>query len=320
MQFNWVDLIFIIVLVYFALSNNGFVLTLIELVGFVVSLIVSYNVYAFFAKPIGDIFSLPPGYSTVVGFFAAWTITELLFFFAVHFSLRQVIAKIRNHALDVGLGYTLGLVQGAVIFLFFISLVFGLPVRGSVKQDILNSKVGPFFVDLSRSSESEIKEVFGEAANETLNFLTIKPSSEESINLGFKLTRSQISLDPASEQIMVNLVNKERTNRGLKPLSLDFKLRAVARNYAEILLLNGFFSHTSIDGTTTADRAQKAGIEYEVLGENLAFAPDVYIAHQGLMNSAGHRANILSPDFGRVGIGIADGGVYGKMLVQMFAN
>lgn len=46
-----------------------------------------------------------------------------------------------------------------------------------------------------------------------------------------------------------------------------------------------------------ANRAMRFGLEFSVIGENLAFAPDVYIAHQGLMNSQGHKANILSTDF-----------------------
>ncbi|KKR88441.1 MAG: SCP-like protein extracellular [Candidatus Gottesmanbacteria bacterium GW2011_GWA2_41_12] len=65
---------------------------------------------------------------------------------------------------------------------------------------------------------------------------------------------------------------------------------------------------------------KNAGIFYTEAGENLAFAPNVNIAHAGLMNSPGHRANILSPDFGKVGIGVIDGGIYGEMFVQKFTD
>ena len=65
---------------------------------------------------------------------------------------------------------------------------------------------------------------------------------------------------------------------------------------------------------------EKAGISYQAAGENLAYAPNVDVAHTGLMNSEGHRANILSADFGKVGIGVIDGGVYGKMFVQEFTD
>jgi uncharacterized protein YkwD len=61
-------------------------------------------------------------------------------------------------------------------------------------------------------------------------------------------------------------------------------------------------------------------VRFRTAGENLALAPSLQIAHTGLMNSPGHRANILRPQFGRVGIGILDGGRRGLMVTQNFRN
>ena len=120
---------------------------------------------------------------------------------------------------------------------------------------------------------------------------------------------------------MFTSVNKERKERGVKELTFDYELRDLARDYAMEMFINGFFSHNSeVDGSTPADRADRKNIAYLVIGENLAFAPDFYIAHDGLMNSEGHRRNILSEEFGKVGIGVVDGGVYGRMFVQEFTN
>lgn len=63
-----------------------------------------------------------------------------------------------------------------------------------------------------------------------------------------------------------------------------------------------------------------ANIRFVVAGENLALAQNLLLAHDGLMNSPGHRANILREAFGRVGIGILDGGIYGLMVTQKFRN
>lgn len=57
-----------------------------------------------------------------------------------------------------------------------------------------------------------------------------------------------------------------------------------------------------------------------MVGENLAFAPNLELAHQGLMNSPGHRANILSSDYYKIGIGIAQSEDYGLMITQVFSN
>ena len=63
-----------------------------------------------------------------------------------------------------------------------------------------------------------------------------------------------------------------------------------------------------------------AGARFAIIGENLALAPTTELAHRGLMDSPGHRANILSPQYGRVGIGVAEGGLHGKMFAQEFAD
>ena len=68
------------------------------------------------------------------------------------------------------------------------------------------------------------------------------------------------------------------------------------------------------------DRMKKHKIRFLAAGENLALGQTLNICHRGLMNSPGHRANILNPAFGRVGIGILDGGIYGLMITQSFRN
>jgi len=318
---NWVDLVFIITIFYFAISNKGFLRALIDFSGFFFSLFASYSLYSLAANFFLNSFSLPKGLASVSGFFSIWLLSEFLFFLVAFWLLKKFLKKQNSSTADTILGFLLGLAQGTVLFLFFISLVFALPVRGQVKKDILDSKTGPFFVDLAHSFESEIKNVFGEAANETLNFLTVKPKSGTTIELGFKLTSSEISPDPSAESVMYRLVNKERQSRGINSLSFDNGLKDVAEKYAVQMLENGFFSHTSqVDGSDAGIRVKNVGISFGVLGENLAFAPDLYIAHQGLMNSQGHRENILSPEYRKVGVGVVDGGVYGKMFVQLFSD
>lgn len=318
---NWVDLIFFALLIYFALTNNGFVRTLIEVLGFLFSLALSYKLYPFFSKFFLIYFSIPRGFSYVLGFFSVWFIAELVFFFIVYRLLKNYLARITKNPADILFGFLMGALQAMIIFLFFISLVFALPVRGQIKKDVLDSRTGPFFVNLSQKFEVGLKQIFGQAANETLNFLTVNPESTSSLDLGLKLHQEKIVYDVVSEKVMFDLINQERQKTGVKQAVFAVPLQSVARKYAAEMFVNGFFSHTSqVDGSDAAERVQTAGISYGVLGENLAFAPDVYIAHQGLINSEGHKKNILSADYSKVGIGIVDGGIYGKMFVQLFSD
>ncbi len=318
---NWVDFIFIAITLYFLITNKGFIQTLLDILGFFFALLLSYKLYSLFGDVLLTYFSIPRGLANVGGYFIAWLIAEVIFSLLSILLIGEFIKRLQRHPLNIGLGYVISILQSAIIYLFFIGLVFALPLRGTLKEDILSSRTGPFFVTASQSLEKGIKNIFGEAISETINFLTIKPGSSESLGLGFKLGNKKLTIDQQSEGTMYSLVNKERSSVGERKLIMDANLREVARLYAKEMFVNGFFSHVSqVDGSTVSERATRRNINFYIIGENLAYAPDVYLAHQGLMNSEGHRKNILYPDFSRVGVGVIDGGIYGKMFVQVFAD
>ena len=90
--------------------------------------------------------------------------------------------------------------------------------------------------------------------------------------------------------------------------------------HGESMFQRGFFAHVDLDGATPFDRMRRGGVRFSGAGENLALAPTVEVAHEGLMNSPGHRANILNARFRRIGIGAASGGMHGRMFTQNFAD
>lgn len=98
--------------------------------------------------------------------------------------------------------------------------------------------------------------------------------------------------------------NAERARHGLRPLASDVRLSAVARAHSGDMLARGYFSHTGLDGRQPWDRTKDAGIDYRGIAENIAWgqrsAEEVV---DGWMNSPGHRANILAPDFTHIGVG-----------------
>jgi uncharacterized YkwD family protein len=122
----------------------------------------------------------------------------------------------------------------------------------------------------------------------------------------------------ADEQQLFQLVNQERLQAGLNELKIHTGLVELARLKSKDMIALNYFAHQSPTYGSPFEMMQKAGIAYSYAGENLAGAPTVARAHTALMNSPGHRANILNPNFTHVGIGIVDGGPYGKMFTQMF--
>ncbi len=124
----------------------------------------------------------------------------------------------------------------------------------------------------------------------------------------------------AEESKMVNLVNQERTKQGVKPLGVNMVLVGLARQKSQDMVAKNYFSHTSPTYGSPFDMMRNAGVSYRTAGENLAGAATTESAHQNLMNSSGHRANILNSSFNQVGIGIASGSVYGNIFTQMFIS
>lgn len=127
-------------------------------------------------------------------------------------------------------------------------------------------------------------------------------------------------VDRAAEAEMLALVNAERERAGLAPLDADERLATVARSHADEMFRLGYFAHQSPVTGEVVDRLDHAGLAWIVTGENLALAQDVEEAHVGLMDSPGHRANILNPAFTRVGIGVIRSPDHGVMVTQVFAG
>ena len=122
----------------------------------------------------------------------------------------------------------------------------------------------------------------------------------------------------AEEQQLWELVNAERTSRGLKALEVHQGLVKLARMKSQDMITHNYFAHQSPTYGSPFDMMRREGITYRFAGENLAGSSTVERAHNALMNSPGHRANILNANFTHVGIGIINGGPYGKMFTQMF--
>ncbi|HWQ42701.1 MAG TPA: CAP domain-containing protein [Desulfosporosinus sp.] len=122
----------------------------------------------------------------------------------------------------------------------------------------------------------------------------------------------------ADEQHMVDLINQERIAAGVNPVKADLRLTAVGRAKANDMKVNNYFSHTSPTYGSPWDMMQQVGLTYRWAGENISGNKSVEASMAALMQSPGHKANILDPRCTHVGVGIANGSVYGSLYVQEF--
>jgi uncharacterized protein YkwD len=321
-QGNWVDLIIILVLIYFFLDGlrSGFFNQFFELVGFVISLCASLIFFPRVAPLFVKFFQIPESFANAISFFLVWFLIEAIYVFLVQ-KILVLGGKITMSKLSKWLGFLPGIVNGLVMLAFLLTLIVVLPVPSFLKKDLYASTLGSKILSETAQLEQPFQEIFGPAAKDlqkSLTFLTITPESQERVPL--QIGTSTLRVDEQAEQKMFDLVNSERVKVSLKQLVWDARISDAALAHSCDMFERRYFSHISPEGKDVGDRLIEAKISFFVAGENLAYAPDVLRAHEGLMNSPGHRANILNPQFGKIGIGVIDGGIYGMMFTQNFTD
>ena len=105
---------------------------------------------------------------------------------------------------------------------------------------------------------------------------------------------------------LFDLTNATRVNHNLPILTWDADVRDTARDHSLDMAENDYFGHTNLEGLSPFDRLQQDDISFSTAGENLAYGQFSSIfAHEGLMNSLGHRENILQERFLNLGVGVA---------------
>ena len=121
------------------------------------------------------------------------------------------------------------------------------------------------------------------------------------------------------EQQMFDLVNRERVKAGLNKLEWNDRLATAALDHSRLLAEHQDLSHQFPGEAPLQERVGATGVRFNSVAENVAEAPEVEVAHKGLMQSPGHRANILNRDYNAIGIAIVQHGSQ-LFVTQDFAH
>ena len=226
--------------------------------------------------------------------------------------LRRILAQSARATLLAGpsvLDRSLGVVPGAVNGFFNAAVVamilLALPLTDAASKSVQSSALATKLAAPADGVEAQLGLIFEPAISRAMSRFTIQPQQDAAIELPFVVTDARPR--PDLEAAMLVLLNEERRKHGLRPLTADTEALETARAHSRDMFARSYFSHITPDGRTPFDRMRKSSLRFMTAGENLALARTVPIAHQGLMNSPGHRANILRAAFGRVSIGVMDG-------------
>ena len=263
-------------------------------------------------------------------FFSLGVWTLPVAFILTLFLARVLLAVIINNILNITptethynvanktLGIFPGVVNGAIYATLIAGLLMAFPVSDKLSEEARESKIAGRLAVQVEWFDEKLSPIFDKAISQSMNKLTIQPDSDKTVKLPYSVSSPQVRAD--LEAKMLQLVNDERRKQNLSTLKPDPELTIVARAHSKDMFARGYFAHLTPDGKTPFDRMRTAGVRFMAAGENLALGQTLTICHNGLMNSPGHRANILDKSYGRLGIGILDGGMHGLMVTQNFRN
>lgn len=130
---------------------------------------------------------------------------------------------------------------------------------------------------------------------------------------GQKITIPSVDTYKTMENQVVTLVNQQRAKYGLQSLTQNWQLSRVARYKSQDMVKLNYFGHTSPTYGSPFTMMQNFGIRFTAAGENIAMGQrSAQEVMNAWMNSPGHRANILSPAYNQIGVGVAktSSGVY----------
>src|SRR5712692_3823298 len=255
MAFNVIDIL-LLLLVALSLLNGyrrGFILGVLDLAGWILSLLAGLRFYQPVARwLIVYVYSLPQIWGRPTAFVSIAVIVG----FAVHLLGYAILKRLPkdihqrrvNRLLGVIPGFANGLITAAIVS----ALLLAIPLNEGLRERIRASASVNRLAVYTERLEAALHPVFGEAIAETLNLLTVRPESNERVTLPYKVATPRQR--PDLEAQMLELVNRERMAAGLRPLAPDPELTLVARRHSADMFGRGYFAHVTAEGRDPFER------------------------------------------------------------------
>ncbi|MBD8071455.1 CAP domain-containing protein [Bacillus sp. PS06] len=203
------------------------------------------------------------------------------------------------------------------ILVLTLAIMFALPVVSQPYAQIKTFKEPPFeFYKVSQGDTFwYIAQRYG---LDYRRLMELNPNVvPTNMHVGEIIRLKPTATSPSSfEEQVVQLVNQERAKAGLKPLTHRADIKNVAYKKAQDMINSNYFSHTSPNYGSPFQMLKTFGVSYRTAGENIAKGQKTpQEVMNAWMNSPGHRANILKPEYDSIGVGF-----YHSAWVQMFVG
>jgi uncharacterized membrane protein required for colicin V production len=320
------DLILVVALVGIAVRGwtRGVLREAVDVAGLAIGIVLAFRV----APPLGTVVAAMSGMSEEASRLTAGVVVLGVVIAGIVMmgrSLDRRMAAAELGGLDRAAGAGLATTWGVFLITVLVTLASLGPLPPSVDERIESSAIARSLADPDGVPQRVFERLAGDRIVATLLTLQ-RVFGDRRVIIGPDDTieipaaaPGDLRPDVEAAAEVYSLVNRARVDEGLAPLAWSDPLAEVALGHAYDMYLGGFFSHTSPTTGGLADRLRVAAIPYRMAGENLALAATPAEVHRGLMESPGHRANIMAVEYRRVGIAVVSGRL-GLMTVQVFTG
>jgi uncharacterized membrane protein required for colicin V production len=244
MAFNVIDILLLVLVLLSVLAGyrRGFILGVLDLTGWILSLFAGLRFYQPVARGLALYFaSLPQIWTRPIAFILVAVVVGV----AIHLVGRTLLKRLpkATHKRQVNrlFGVIPGLANGLISAAIASALLLTIPLNEGLRERARASASVNRLAVYTERLEAALHPVFGEAIAETLNLLTVRPESNERVSLPYTVATPRPR--PELELKMLELVNSERVAVGLRPLAADPELAQVARQHSIDMFARGYFAH-----------------------------------------------------------------------------
>jgi uncharacterized protein YkwD len=317
---NIIDLLICVIILVCAWGGyrRGFVFAMLTIGAWIGMLVLTFLLYRTVGALILKLIPKIGYWSNALAFIVLFIILQICFDRLTFWVLTRLPRSIITSRLNQLLGILPGLLNGYLWATLLCVLLLIYPLDGLFTREARKSRLTRQLTDETGWLNKRLSPAINEALVALQRREEPTVTHERTVQLPYNIRNARPR--PDLEKRMLELVNSERIKRGLAPLQSDPELTIVARLHSADMLERGYFSHYTPEGLNPLDRMKQAGVHFVTGGENIAITQTLIMAHTGLMHSTDHRANILNPAFGRLGIGILDAVGHGLMITQAFRN
>ena len=303
---------------------RGFVKEVLDLLGLVLGVALAFRLGGPLGDFLADRFDVSSEWARLGSGIALFIVVGLAMGLAAHWLgtvVRLPGLNLANRLLGAGFAAAWVL----VIVLLAVSMLRVLPMPSAVDAALDESVIVSTVADPESLAQRAFQSVAGDSVLDTI--LALEPLVgdrrvilEEDATLEIEAAEpDELDERPSGAQQVFELLNDARLEAGVAPLAWSDGLAEVARGHVVDMYTSGFVSHRSPTTGDVVDRVEAAGIRLYAVGENLALAATPRAVHEALMDSPGHRENLLRTAFDRVGVAAVDGPL-GLMVVQVFGG